>query len=809
MTDRDLSPLQRSSKPLSRISSESERGPPAGQGYGSVTSGHADNQGVASMELLQKQVEEKTAEIHSLQKELMMSTGKIKGYQTLSHLFQEAKQECSRYKHKNNQLSLQLDIMMKRFPTDELQNENSADVQQINDGDHLSVGESLASGLTTIREGTSKHADSLGASNALEMSHDSSKSVDQYSEKCEKKSPNSSDWNIGDASFSLSPSKETVNRTGQEKTEFEQSGEGDGKITEQLGERSRNHSPTSTNSFVQISNPETEHSDREDLEVEQQSNPHNQRISKLGDCTLMEEIHQITEYISNPLISGVGDSHAMTADLLRLGVKAMKMEKQSRVKQVLIDNLSTENMKLKEQVNSLEKALQQKNKQLEERDEQEKQNRKTSLQDMVLTSSESSETMSLDWVKVQQNMKTSEMKNEEVRNKNKESTSTASSVSSPEKDCRIELQFLHMKTEEQQVLIKHWQDKHRALAEDAKSQISSLEIDKNRLLRQLEMITKKGIEDEARFNAELEKKTLQIQEERRRRHEEEESHVALKTKKNQLENELDLLKSRQLEAMDLQYCLRSSETSPTDQPSLTETELRNQMLMLRQQVTVFKEDFDQERRDREKAKAEADEHRKEIIDLKTELTRTKEQLRASNTKNQHLENENRSLKSHFEKVSNDFKQLVAVKSPLHEPQYYHHGQPSEMQRAGMYVPYRSEQGMTSARSTAAEVVMGQTHARHAQPAGQSNTEMKDRKWPCRMCTYLNPARATKCQICLSEKPDLSAVMANTNRAGVMGGPNLFQCDSLEQELTGRGGGPGGTRLSNSSDDITMDRSSRN
>jgi len=94
----------------------------------------------------------------------------------------------------------------------------------------------------------------------------------------------------------------------------------------------------------------------------------------------------------------------------------------------------------------------------------------------------------------------------------------------------------------------------------------------------------------------------------------------------------------------------------------------------------------------------------------------------------------------------------------------------------------------------------------------SNLEMKHKEWPCRVCTYLNPARQTKCEICHNERPDLKAVFTSTSHhhGGGMAGTSLFQCDSVDQELTGRGGGPESptSRLSNYSNDITMDRAPR-
>lgn len=322
MTDQDLPTIQRWSKPPGRSSTESERGPPADEGASASTSSNqGSKQKEEQVELLRKQVKERDAEINILQQELQVQTGKIKGYQTLSHLFQESKQTCSRYKQKNDELSLQLDIMMKRFSNNDDENleiNKPAELEKLSQGDTVILSEPLTSCLTTIVEGTSKHAQNSKINNDLDMTCESTKMCDH---------------NTGrrDLTISLSPSKESGDKTGQGKPELSPSNE---ECRLQSGDQSKNHSPASTNSFVQISNPETEHSERDDLEVDLHSIRQNQPIARLHDCTLMEEIHQIAEHLSQPLHSGVGDSQAITADLLHLGVKAMKIEKQFRVKQV-------------------------------------------------------------------------------------------------------------------------------------------------------------------------------------------------------------------------------------------------------------------------------------------------------------------------------------------------------------------------------------------------------------------------------------------------------------------------------------------
>jgi len=235
--------------------------------------------------------------------------------------------------------------------------------------------------------------------------------------------------------------------------------------------------------------------------------------------------------------------------------------------------------------------------------------------------------------------------------------------------------------------------------------------------------------------------------------------------------------------------------------------------MLRQQVTVFKEDFDQERRDREKAKAEADEYRKEIMELKAELAVKKEQLRAANSKLLHAENDNKTMKSHFEKVSNDFKQLVAAQSPVHEPLRRLVVAQPEPQHGRVHVQGRPEHVRTSFRCTSPGAVSSAGQARHKPTVVPSSTEMKGKDWPCRLCTFMNKARHTRCEICHSEKPDLNSVIPITSDpVGGLAGPYHYQCDSMEEELTARGGRDGivSSRLPShgGDDDITIDASQR-
>lgn len=179
----------------------------------------------------------------------------------------------------------------------------------------------------------------------------------------------------------------------------------------------------------------------------------------------------------------------------------------------------------------------------------------------------------------------------------------------------------------------------------------------------------------------------------------------------------------------------SNQQSSSVSPVTSSTPDRDVMLelqMLREQVSVFKEDFDQERRDREASRTTIECLDTKLRETNVELTTTKKKLMDSLASLRSTKSENLQLKDRFQKVADDLKILQRQAATRPAPAQYVPTVSSYV-RSPSYVPTVSAYVPTVSPTP---VYTGQTQL---SPAG--------RVWSCPTCTYENPAQRTSCEMC--------------------------------------------------------------
>lgn len=187
-------------------------------------------------------------------------------------------------------------------------------------------------------------------------------------------------------------------------------------------------------------------------------------------------------------------------------------------------------------------------------------------------------------------------------------------------------------------------------------------------------------------------------------------------------------------------------------------DLQQENAVLREQLTVFKEDFDRERSDRASAQSAKDDLRKELETeqrknraLQDQLKQSERHLRSVDkkvnhymTENTQLMKENQRLKKELqhEKERNAQQQYYQMMNRPPAPEYMtpYRAQPESDPMAKPVPPYMFQTGYP-------HNVMGEFSRPQMSNKAQLSPEQLPGAWGCPHCTYTNHPSRTVCEIC--------------------------------------------------------------
>jgi predicted nuclease with TOPRIM domain len=182
-----------------------------------------------------------------------------------------------------------------------------------------------------------------------------------------------------------------------------------------------------------------------------------------------------------------------------------------------------------------------------------------------------------------------------------------------------------------------------------------------------------------------------------------------------------------------------------------------ELQILREQVTVFKEDFDQERRDREAAQQTCERLQAQLNTTSTQLDDTRNKLFRTVDEMKQVQNQNEQFRSRFDQLADEIKVLQrqtrpqqlqqshirpVVTSPAHVAtgNYVTAPTPVVTQRHGL--PTTSTYNNRHPNVVTFEPTVYLPQQQLVQSGVLSNA-----RWPCPKCTFFNSASRVTCEMC--------------------------------------------------------------
>jgi septal ring factor EnvC (AmiA/AmiB activator) len=633
-------------------------------------------------------------ELQQLRNQLEHCLGKLKGYQTLGELFQESRQECAQYKAKNDELARKLESLTRHTYTGTV--ENPEFVTAYSESPQL-VAAGTSGGIHQEAE----------AVNLVEIG---AKSPPEHRSRSTSASASFVQINEDEAALSSNASASLQDTDKMYKLQVL-----DNAV----------HS-----SMVDVG-PEISALTRQLQNLGGQSG---EVVTRFGVPAGGEAAGDDDEGGGG---GGAGQCSVedLASDLIKAGVSVIKLQKQTRIQQVMISELKsqvvelqTDNSAKQNKINILQKdcdSLRRTVKQMEDRKVRDNE----------------PGTGSNDWVEVEarQTGSTSDVTTvplaqvEQTRRVAKLNSTINELVSvnrSWDEYCRQletghrrQLDILHQKLAEAQRCHddtgrtdKQKQTEFDRMLLAAKKQREREELAKEEALNELQTEHQKRLEleqkclDFSRKTAELEQRITELQ----------------NARQAECENNLQSIRA------------------PGEPPlSDRESDLYSQVLVLQQQVSLYKEDFDQERQDRETLQSQFEATRKDYDDsieqvnaLRLQFSRITNELSASR-------NETQQWKQKYQKLSEDLQALQRQARPAVNQASFYQSAPV----------YRS----SSTRSPL-PVAVG--------PPGYGQMT-RTLSWTCLRCTFKNPGQRSTCEMCgYSSYPPVSNSVVSRSAAGL-------------------------------------------
>jgi len=661
--------------------------------------------------------------IPQLKRELETCRGKIKGYETLGHLLQESKQECARYKRTNDELAKQLDSLTRQLLPCEPSNET------------------IGSVCETSATVPSVHAEGLGAilTNNKALSVASNESIGGEGEglRLLMKLPVSLPAELESSHLAV--------RTPPQRSPD--------KSVEILS--------ASSASFVQISNSEP-------------GSPKSQLSSIIGDDSaqlvaprsavgidanadqqtsmdITSEISHITEHLRTIGRSSSNTSvDDLAADLVKASVNVIKLQKQCRVQQVMMNQMSSQIAELKADCDAKQQMIQILQKDcnsLRNTVKQMEVARDQALEEAEVMCKEKSEERdestggprSVEWVEV-------ETQRHDKIEKSISGTSSSqvvvTAVPMVEMELRRRIEKLSS-TISELVSVNHSWDEHcRQVEATHEHQMSALQSKLNECSLRLEEYERGDQQRQIDFDKTLldakkqrEAEEMAKEEALTQLHLERQRLVDSEQKCNELSRKTVELEQRLIQRQNSQQIELSHHLQTTQLVNQTssdkEKQLVSQLLILQEQVGVFKEDFDQERRDREWTQANMEKLRKKHEETTAQLTIARSQLMQTTAELTTAKSDGEHWRQRFIKLSNDVQSIQRQARPL-------------------------EPCVTLGTTVSPPVV----HVSHSTPlfVGQQlrlpSTSVRLQSWTCDCCTFSNPGERMACEMCGKAKSDI-------------------------------------------------------
>lgn len=635
---------------------------------------------------LGKQLRDKEEELQQLRNEVQSYAGKLKGYQTLGQLYAESQNECSAYKQQNDELVRQLSSVMRRIsPT---QRNANVDTQPALENESESAGK--------------------GGDDA-EKPRKSSCSLDLTEEggrgrETEMSASSPSFVNIDSSSTDVSAASVPVTRAQDERRE------GDAAAVD---------------------------ADSASLSVDIEY-----LTAELRDAGQQQQQHD----------TATASYQHLSSNLIRTSLSVLKLEKQTRLQKAMMDQMT---MKLTELNNQLT-LKDQKVAQLQEdrarlaadmkslKAAHDKQwldagtkyvtgdastqqqmtpttNRQTGTE--IDRQAAADEQESGDWLEVEKRVSSAGYVD-------------IAAVSTTEMELKRRVDKLSSMITELVAVNRSWDEHCKQLEMSHSQQVAALNAELSDVRQRLDDRQKSDDERQKEFDelllsakkqredAEManEDALTRLHVEKRLRANAEDRCVEFSRKMAELEAQLRTLQTaQQLHQTNAAQLTQSGQQSPS-MSSMTSSPAsdRDKMLelqMLREQVTVFQEDFEQERRDREASRATMEHLDTKFRETNLELTTTKKKLMDTLASLRTSKTENLKLKDRFQKVADDLLTL----------QRHAATRPVPPAPTGPYVyPEPPLYGL---------------QPQHIYGAGARHV------WSCATCTYENPAQRTSCEMC--------------------------------------------------------------
>jgi DNA repair exonuclease SbcCD ATPase subunit len=303
---------------------------------------------------------------------------------------------------------------------------------------------------------------------------------------------------------------------------------------------------------------------------------------------------------------------------------------------------------------------------------------------------------------------------------------------------------------------KDWHNKWETLRQqtqeekaDLKSKVASLEtINKN--MKAKIACLEKELQIQNTSVMDLMKSSASFEEEKSTLHR---INEALKTELTCLKTEIkDLTRSKRMMESELMSLKSSSKSKDSQQTG--HKELQSEIGLLKQQLTIFKEDFDKERSDRLSAESKAEKYRKELkqtkLSLETRLQKMNAQIKIVENDLRTKARQNADLLYQVDDLKLKFQHELRKSSLALQNTYSFSHPPTSSYQGPVSLPYNSElNGHTTnpnLRGTA-QHQFGNSGFASASYLHHSSPEHLPGAWKCRHCTYVNYPNRTVCDIC--------------------------------------------------------------
>lgn len=675
-------------------------------------------------------------EIQRLKSELQLCQGKIKGYETLGQLFQESKLECARYKQKNEELAKRLDSLTRHQSPSEmmykpadvtcLNVQSSSDVPLNDDRKHTGSSES------------SLERDAQGFNVTSSRHHPVALPIDSEQQTC---------LNLKEV----------------------------GATTPPTNARGKSPAPSSASSpsFVQINSsdagsPVSPLSSAGNTDASKQPRQSyvmsSASMARITGTDLSSEVNQLAEHLKTIGHSSGASTQDLAGDLIRAGVNVIKLQKQTRMQQVLIEQMTAQNEELRADISAKQRTIQ-----ILQKDCDTLRNtvrrmeiaRDQAMQDARVKYSEASKEQddplggpsSCEWVEVESHQSSAASSQAEGAANERETVVTA--VPMVEVELRRRIEKLNATISELVSVNRSWDEHCRQLESSHVQQMatlqSKLDAAEHRTEEYEQADQKRQLEfDNILLNAKKQREAEEMAKEealnelhleRQQRIEYEQKCIEFSRKAAELENRV--LQQRFIQAELVQNSRRVDESNQL-LTSTREQELQTHLLILQEQVRVFKEDFDQERRDREQARTKMEALQKKLKEQSDENYTIRQKLTQATTELNALKTERDRWRQRYQKLADDLQLLQRQARPAESRTVV------PLPRDVTHTPIQPPPAFQNYYATPSRFPEDVTYA-PTQPTAIHNYYLKLPSWVCAACTFKNDGQRTTCEMCGRKK----------------------------------------------------------